>query len=182
MCSSDLYRGFTAAREREPQTRSPEVASRPEPMSTSSPDPPGERQISPLLVLGLDGATFDVIHPMVAAGKLPNLARMMERGEWAPLRSTTPPVTFPAWSSFMTGLEPAGHGLFDFTQKLAGSYRIGFVNATDRRGSSLFAWVSKAGGRVLVLGVPATFPAEPVNGLLVPGFDAPVSQIGRAHV
>ncbi len=144
-------------------------------MSTSTPDPQRERPISPLLVVGLDGATFDVIHPMVAAGKLPNLARMMERGEWAPLRSTVPPVTFPAWSSFMTGLEPGRHGMFDFTQKLAGSYRIRFVNATDRRGSSLFARVSRAGGRVLVLGVPATYPPEPVHGLLVPGFDAPVS-------
>jgi predicted AlkP superfamily phosphohydrolase/phosphomutase len=137
--------------------------------------PTREEPISPLLVLGLDGATFDVIHPMVAAGKLPNLARMMERGSWAPLRSTTPPVTFPAWSSFMTGLEPGRHGLFDFTQKLSGNYRIRFVNATDREGSSLFARISNAGGRVLVLGMPATYPPEQVNGLLVPGFDAPVS-------
>ena len=144
-------------------------------MSNATTETGRERQISPLLVLGLDGATFDVIHPMVAAGQLPNLARMMERGAWAPLRSTTPPVTFPAWSSFMTGLEPGRHGLFDFTQKLSGSYRIRFVNATDRRGTSLFSRVSKAGGRVLVLGVPATFPPEPLNGLLVPGFDAPVS-------
>lgn len=132
-------------------------------------------KISPLLVLGLDGATFDVIHPLVAAGKLPNLARLMERGAWAPLRSTTPPVTFPAWSSFLTGLEPGRHGLFDFTQKLPGAYRIRFANATDRRGSSLFARISQAGGRVLVLGVPATFPPEAVEGLLVPGFDAPVA-------
>lgn len=132
-------------------------------------------EIAPLLVIGLDGATFDVIHPMVKAGKLPNLARFMEQGAFAPLRSTTPPVTFPAWSSFMTGLEPGRHGMFDFTQKIAGVYRIEFANAADRCGSSIFARVSRAGGRVLVLGVPATFPPEPLNGLLVPGFDAPVS-------
>ncbi|MBW2389288.1 MAG: alkaline phosphatase family protein [Deltaproteobacteria bacterium] len=145
-------------------------------MSTETEAPaPESPMISPLLVLGLDGATFDVIHPMLARGLLPNLARMMELGAWSPLRSTTPPVTFPAWSSFMTGLEPGRHGLFDFTQKLPGAYRIRFVNASDRRGSSLFARISQAGGRVLVLGVPATFPPEPVEGLLVPGFDAPVS-------
>ncbi len=145
-------------------------------MSTATEAPAPERKIiSPLLVLGLDGATFDVIHPMLARGLLPNLAQMMERGAWAPLRSTTPPVTFPAWSSFITGLEPGRHGLFDFTQKLPGAYRIRFANATDRRGSSLFARISQAGGRVLVLGVPATFPPEAVEGLLVPGFDAPVS-------
>lgn len=128
-----------------------------------------------MLVLGLDGATFDVIHPMISAGRLPNLARWIDHGVSAPLRSTRPPVTFPAWSSFMTGLDPGRHGLFDFTQKLEGEYRVRFVNARDRAGESLFSRVSRAGGRVLVLGVPATFPPEPLNGLLVPGFDAPVS-------
>ena len=127
------------------------------------------------LVLALDGASFSVIEPMVARGQLPNLARWMQGGSAGPLRSTTPPVTFPAWSSFMTGLSPGEHGIFDFTQKVPGEYRIRFVNATDRHGASMFERVSRAGGRVLVLGMPATFPPEPVSGLLVSGFDAPVS-------
>lgn len=131
--------------------------------------------LRPVLVLALDGATFDVIRPMVAAGELPNLARLIATGEARGLPSTTPPVTFPAWSSFMTGLEPADHGIFDFTQKQPGRYRLRFVNATDRHAPSLFQRVSEAGGRVLVLGMPATHPPEPVNGLLVCGFDAPVS-------
>lgn len=127
------------------------------------------------LVLALDGATFDVIEPMVAAGRLPHLSRWMTRGASRRLASTVPPVTFPAWSSFLTGLEPGEHGIFDFTQKLAGEYRLRFVNATDRAGASLFERVSRAGGRVLVLGMPASYPPEPVSGLLVTGFDAPVS-------
>jgi predicted AlkP superfamily phosphohydrolase/phosphomutase len=84
-------------------------------------------------------------------------------------------MTFPAWSSFLTGLGPGRHGIFDFSQKVPGAYRIRFVNATDRSGESLFATASRAGRRVLVLGMPATFPPEPVAGLLVCGFDAPVS-------
>lgn len=131
--------------------------------------------LRPVLVLALDGATFDVIEPMVAAGELPNLAAWIEEGQAAPLPSTTPPVTFPAWSAFMTGLEPADHGIFDFTQKHASDYRLKFVNSTDRRAASIFKRTSEAGGRVLVLGMPATHPPEPVNGLLVCGFDAPVS-------
>ena len=79
--------------------------------------------IEPNAVLyALDGATFDVIEPMVAEGELPNLAAWMQAGQHAPLPSTIPPVTFPAWSSFMTGLEPADHGIFDFTQKREGQY------------------------------------------------------------
>lgn len=131
--------------------------------------------LRPILVLALDGATFDVIHPLVARGELPNLATWMDAGQSAPLPSTTPPVTFPAWSSFMTGLEPSEHGIFDFTQKRAGEPRLRFVNATDRRAPSLFKRVSDAGGRVLVLGMPATHPPEALDGLLVCGFDAPVS-------
>jgi len=131
--------------------------------------------LRPVLVLALDGASFDVIRPMAAAGELPHLAAWMAEGRATPLPSTAPPVTFPAWSSFMTGLAPGEHGIFDFTQKEPGAYRLRFVNATDRAGVSLFRRVSDAGGRVLVLGLPATFPPEPVAGLLVCGFEAPVS-------
>ena len=131
--------------------------------------------LHPALVLALDGATFRVIEPLVASGQLPHLARWIRDGASTPLPSTTPPVTFPAWSSFMTGLEPGDHGIFDFSQKVPGRYRVRFVNATDRRGESIFNAVSQAGGRVLVLGLPATYPPEPLSGLLVPGFDAPVS-------
>jgi predicted AlkP superfamily phosphohydrolase/phosphomutase len=131
--------------------------------------------LRPTLVLGLDGASFNVIRPLVAAGRLPNLAAWMAEGAAAVLHSTVPPVSFPAWSSFATGLEPGAHGLFDFTQKLPGRYALRFTNASDRSGATLFGRVSQAGGRVLALGMPATFPPEPVNGMLLAGFDAPVS-------
>ena len=84
-------------------------------------------------------------------------------------------MSFPAWSSFATGLGPGRHGLFDFTQKLPGAYRLRFTNASDRLGATLFARASRAGRRVLALGMPASYPPEPVDGLLVSGFDAPVS-------
>ncbi|MCA9505753.1 MAG: alkaline phosphatase family protein [Spirochaetaceae bacterium] len=140
-----------------------------------SPAASAQAPLRPILVLALDGATFDVIRPMVEAGELPNLARWMREGSSAELPSTTPPVTFPAWSSFMTGVPPAEHGIFDFTQKRPGEYRLRFVNATDRAAKSIFRRVCDAGGRVLVLGLPATHPPEPLDGLLVCGFDAPVS-------
>ncbi|MBW2267061.1 MAG: alkaline phosphatase family protein [Deltaproteobacteria bacterium] len=128
-----------------------------------------------VLVLGLDGCSFDVLRPLADAGELPHLARWLADGVARPLCSTTPPMSFPAWSTFQTGLEPGGHGVFDFTQKEAGAYRIRFSNARDRRGLSLFARLSRASAPVLALGMPATFPPEPLEGLLVAGFDAPVS-------
>ncbi|MFP6654883.1 MAG: alkaline phosphatase family protein, partial [Myxococcota bacterium] len=137
----------------------------------------GDRRedLKPVLVLALDGATFDVLRPLIKKGQLPNLGAWIEEGNAGPLVSTTPPVTFPAWSSFMTGLPPAEHGIFDFTQKKFGEYRLGFINSTDREGASIFGGVSQAGGCSLVLGLPGTHPPEEIEGLLVCGFDAPVS-------
>jgi predicted AlkP superfamily phosphohydrolase/phosphomutase len=128
-----------------------------------------------LLIIGLDGATFDLIEPWAEAGDLPNLARLMEWGCWGRLRSTTPAMTFPAWSTMMTGVNPGRHGIFDFTRRRHGGYRVEFVNATHRRSPTIWRMLSDVGCRVGVLGLPTTYPPEPVNGFLIAGFDAPVS-------
>ena len=128
-----------------------------------------------LLIIGLDGATFDLIEPMAAAGELPALADLMRRGVRARLRSTVPPMTMPAWSSFLTGLSPGGHGIFDFTVHEQGRYALRFVNARDRAGATFLRILSEAGRRVASVGVPSTYPPEPLNGLMVSGFDSPVA-------
>ena len=61
---------------------------------------------SRLLVLGLDGASFDVLDPLMAAGRLPHLAAWCREGARGRLTSTVPPMSFPAWSTFLTGYEP----------------------------------------------------------------------------
>jgi predicted AlkP superfamily phosphohydrolase/phosphomutase len=132
-------------------------------------------------VVGWDGACLDVIEPLLTAGRLPNLAALRSEGQTHRLRSTVPPMSFPAWSSFATGRSPGEHGLFDFTQKLPGEYRIRFTSAADRRAESFLSHASRSGELVLSLGMPASFPPEPVNGFVVPGFDAPVSTGSHAH-
>lgn len=128
-----------------------------------------------LLIIGLDGATFDLIEPWVAAGDMPHLGRLMQQGAWGPLRSTIPPMTFPAWSTMMTGVNPGRHGIFDFTRRQPGCYAVEFVNATHRRYPTLWRLLSDAGCRVGVMGLPTMYPPEPVNGFLIAGFDAPVT-------
>jgi predicted AlkP superfamily phosphohydrolase/phosphomutase len=136
-----------------------------------------------LLIVGLDGATFDLVEPWAADGSLPHLARLMEAGARGRLRSTVPPATFPAWTSLMTGVNPGRHGIFDFTRRLPGTYRVEFLNATYRRVPSVWRLLSDAGRRVAVMGLPATYPPEPLNGLLISGFDAPVATgIDRSFV
>src|SRR2546428_13640952 len=67
-----------------------------------------------VLIIGLDGATWRVLEPWARDGRLPNLAVLMARGSWGPLRSTVPALTLPAWSSLATGRNPGGHGVFAF--------------------------------------------------------------------
>ncbi|HKA28122.1 MAG TPA: alkaline phosphatase family protein, partial [Candidatus Binatia bacterium] len=128
-----------------------------------------------LLVIGLDGATLDLVAPWAAAGDLPVLARLMATGAWGPLRSTVPPATFPAWTSLVTGVNPGRHGVLDFVERVPGTLRVRFVNGSQRRTPALWSRLSAAGRRVAVLTVPATYPPEPVNGVMVSGFDSPVS-------
>lgn len=128
-----------------------------------------------LLVLGLDGATMRLAGPWMDQGKLPVLAALRDRGRSGVLRSTVPAATLPSWTTFMTGVNPGAHGVFDFTRREPGSYRVRFVNSTFRKAPSIWRHLSDAGRRVAVLGMPGTYPPEPINGCMVSGFDAPVT-------
>ena len=128
-----------------------------------------------IAIIGLDGATWDLAGPFLEAGDMPVLAALRRSGAHGVLRSTMPPVTFPAWSSFMTGTNPGKHGIFDFTRRVAGTYEVAFVGSRDRRVPTVWKLLSDAGRRVAVIGVPTTYPPEPVNGIMVGGFDSPVA-------
>src|SRR5512146_1369714 len=126
-----------------------------------------------VLIIGLDGGTFDLITPFIQHGHLPHLKELMQSGVWSELRSTVPPVTASAWSSFMTGKNPGAHGLFDFMQRREGSYDLAPVSVRDRDGKSVWDLIGDAGKKVIVMNVPVTWPPQPVNGLLVTGMLTP---------
>jgi predicted AlkP superfamily phosphohydrolase/phosphomutase len=133
----------------------------------------GERK--KVLIIGMDGASPQLLFPWARAGELPAIAALIERGIHGTLLSTMPPATYPAWSSFMTGTNPGKHGLFDFTARIPGTYAIEFVNSTHRRMPTLWKILSDAGFRVGVLGMPSTYPPEHLNGYMISGFDSPVA-------
>jgi len=84
-----------------------------------------------ILIIGLDGATLNVIEPLVKAGRLPTFASFMQEGVWGKLRSTVLPLSPPAWTSFMTGKNPGKHGIFGFVTPLAGEYKTRLVTGRD---------------------------------------------------
>jgi predicted AlkP superfamily phosphohydrolase/phosphomutase len=126
-----------------------------------------------VLVIGIDGGTFDIIKPLVREGKLPNFKALMEGGSFGPLRTTIPPMTFPAWNAFMTGVNPGKHGVYDFTERIPGAYKIQFINGRSRKATTIWRMASEAGKRVGVMAVPVTYPPEKLNGFMISGFDAP---------
>jgi predicted AlkP superfamily phosphohydrolase/phosphomutase len=130
-----------------------------------------------VLVLGLDGATFDLIKPWAAAGYLPTLKRLMEEGAHGSLRSTTPPMTGPAWTSFATGVNPGKHRLYDWITRDEGQYTFSPVTALDMEAPTLYTLLSEAGRRVCALNVPMTYPPTPVNGVMVSGLPAPSTKV-----
>ena len=69
-----------------------------------------------MLLIGLDGATFDILRPMMDQGRMPNLKGMIERGASGVLMSTIPPITPAAWTTFMTGKGPGKHGIVHFAR------------------------------------------------------------------
>jgi predicted AlkP superfamily phosphohydrolase/phosphomutase len=124
-----------------------------------------------LLILGIDGATFDLVLPWVKEGHLPNLARLMEEGVHSTLDSTLPPVTSPAWPTFMTGCNPGKHGVFDFIQPSGADFSL--VNATKIKQPTLWQRLSMSGYQVGVLNVPVTYPPQSINGFMVSGILSP---------
>jgi predicted AlkP superfamily phosphohydrolase/phosphomutase len=126
-----------------------------------------------VLVLGLDGATFDLMLPWIDQGHLPCLGGLLARGAWSHLQSTIPPITPCAWSSFMTGKNPGKHGLFDFIEPSPTGRGFRFTNASSRHAETLWGYLSRLGQRVGVVNVPMTYPPEAVNGYQISGLDTP---------
>ncbi len=133
-----------------------------------------------LVVIGLDGATWSVLDD--PAVPVPTLRRLIAGGASGPLTSTMPPMTLPAWSSILTGVNPGAHGILDFVHRPPGTYDVAFLNASHRRVPTLHEILSARGARVVSLTVPGTWPPRPVNGVVVSGFDSPVAtRAERGH-
>ncbi len=126
-----------------------------------------------VLLLGLDGATFDYMDPWLEAGDLPHLAGLIAKGSRAVLHSTFLPVTAMAWPSMLTGKNPGKHGIFDFVTRRLGSYELEPAEVRGFQGAPLHLYLSQRGYRVGMVNVPMTYPPRPLNGVLISGFTTP---------
>ena len=134
-----------------------------------------------IVVVGLDGATFDVIRPLIARGSLPNIGRLMAEGTSATLKSTIHPITPSAWASMVTGLNPGKHGVFDFRRRKPDSYQFELVNGGMRDGTPIWTILNQHGKKTGMLNIPLTYPPDQVDGFVVSGMDAPSSSSNMTY-
>jgi hypothetical protein len=117
-----------------------------------------------IMLIGLDGAEWDLIHPMVAAGELPNLGRMIDGGAYGNLRSLEPLAKSPAiWTTIATGKSPQEHGILSFIDQVNGQPLTRNIRKVD----ALWNIYSNLGRTVGLLGWLMSWPAEEVNGFVV---------------
>jgi predicted AlkP superfamily phosphohydrolase/phosphomutase len=140
-----------------------------------------------VIVIGLDGLEPSIVGSMLDAGELPNLARLRSRGGFSTVATTAPAQTPVAWSTFATGTNPGGHGIFDFLRRDPKTYRPDIAlsryepagafkppRAVNlRRGEAVWDLLAARGVDSTILRCPATYPPASTPGRMLSGMGVP---------
>ncbi len=121
-----------------------------------------------LLIIGLDGATFKIIKTLIRKQKLPTISKLIENGVYGICKSTIPPVTSPAWPSFMTGCNPGKHGVYHFFDGLGKIYSF-----KDIKKPAFWEIIGDSGFSCIIVNVPVTYPPKKINGVIITGMLTP---------
>lgn len=119
-----------------------------------------------VLVIGLDGATWNLIEPLAEQGKLPTFKKLMKEGVWGELQSTLPPVTGPAWVSFATGRNPGKHGVFDFLLPRRRLDRAQTITSQDIKSETFYEILRGKGLNCILINLPVSFPPR-TEGIVI---------------
>ena len=123
-----------------------------------------------VVVLGLDGVPCSLLNRFIDEGVMPNMARLKENGTLCNMTASIPEVSSTSWSTFMTGVNPGRHGIYGFIELQKNNYSWKFPNFNDLRSKTLWEIAGTHGKRSVIINVPSTYPARPLNGMLVSGF------------
>jgi predicted AlkP superfamily phosphohydrolase/phosphomutase len=126
-----------------------------------------------VVFIGLDGTPFTFMQRLIAEGKAPNAARLAGQGSLLRMDSMWPWVSSVAWSTMMTGVNPAKHNIFGFIDRDLTTNKQFIPTSRHMKAKTLWEILSEARKRVIVVNVPVTYPPRQVNGILVSGFLSP---------
>jgi Tfp pilus assembly protein PilF/predicted AlkP superfamily phosphohydrolase/phosphomutase len=133
----------------------------------ADPDVPVEPSDAKLLVIGLDGADWELLDPLLEQGRMPHLAGLIERGVRAKLLTISPTLSPVIWTTVSTGVEPGRHGILDFLTPASDGGGGQPVTSAQRRVPTVWETLSERGVSCGVIAWWASWPAEPVGGYLV---------------
>jgi predicted AlkP superfamily phosphohydrolase/phosphomutase len=126
-----------------------------------------------VVFIGLDGTPYTFLQRLIAEGRAPNAARLAQQGSLLRMDSMWPWVSSVAWSTMMTGVNPAKHNIFGFIDRDPATYQQFIPTSRYMKARTLWEVLGDAGKRVVVVNVPVTYPPRQVNGILVGGFLSP---------
>lgn len=125
-----------------------------------------------LVVVGLDGASFELIDPWIGEGELPNIAKIKKEGVWANMSSVLPPVTSPNWKCYSTGKNPGKLGVFWWQNIDWRNGKVYYPVTRMSENKEVWDYMGEEGLRVGIVGMPTTYPPKKVNGFLIAGCEA----------
>lgn len=123
-----------------------------------------------VIVIGLDGGTLDYVLPWI--NELPAFKYLLDNGCWGTLKSVIPPHTAPAWPSYLTGRNPANHGIFSFFYKNVNN-EIEFIDSGHIAEPTILDLISNYAKKVISINVPVTYPPWNINGIMISGMLTP---------
>ncbi|MDE2217261.1 MAG: alkaline phosphatase family protein [Planctomycetota bacterium] len=124
------------------------------------------------VVIGLDGTPYSLIQKLTQQGACPNLSKLISTGSLREMKSTHPAVSSVAWTSFMTGVNPAKHGIFGFVERIPNTYDVYYPNSKHVMSKTIWDIIRNFNKRSVIINVPSTYPASEMNGILIAGFVA----------
>jgi len=122
-------------------------------------------------IIGLDGVPIHLLEELAQRGVMPHMKALIEEGCLAKMRSSLPANSAASWSSMITGVSPGTHGVYGFTDFIPGTYTVCYHSSSKLKAQPF--WSKGPGRRVLVINLPASYPAQPLNGAMITGFVSP---------
>ena len=125
--------------------------------------------MSRVILIAWDGADWRILDPLLEQGALPNLQALIDRGQRDVLRSTVPTHSWSAWPSFLTGVDPVDHGVYDILETVPGTHKQYPVTYKSIKARTFLDDLTAAKKKQLLLDVPLTFPPPAIQGTLAAG-------------